>query len=258
MEQRAALVADTAMLAGTLILENGGETYRAEETALRVCLAGGIVDPEIIAFPTGIFVSGNQGLPDEKHGFMRVHRSSVHLSKLERTNAYCRRYVAGECTVEQLSADLTALRADARTIPFPLRVLLSALITASFAVMLGGGVHGAWMALLCGIALRLVTDGMEKSANSAVSVNMAGGAAIALTAVLLTHLTGRGDLDVIIVSSCMPILPGLATLNAVRDAMCGDLVSGSARLLKALLMGVSLAAGAGLVLAVYVWLGGAV
>ena len=114
------------------------------------------------------------------------------------------------------------------------------------------------MALICGLMMALFTAPLAKSTISTVSVNMVGGAVIAIVAVLLTHITGKGTLDIIIVSSTMPLLPGLATLNAVRDAMCGDLVSGSARLLKAMLIAISIAAGVGLTLAVYVSMGGTV
>ena len=39
--ETASRLADTAMLAAVIILENGGETFRAEETAVRICRAAG-------------------------------------------------------------------------------------------------------------------------------------------------------------------------------------------------------------------------
>ena len=46
--------------------------------------------------------------------------------------------------------------------------------------------------------------------------------------------------------------------NAIRDTMMGDLVSGISRLGEVLLSAVSLAMGAGIVFAVYIYLGGVV
>lgn len=46
----------------------------------------------------------------------------------------------------------------------------------------------------------------------------------------------------------MPLLPGLSMTNAIRDTINGDLVSGSARALEALLACVAIAAGVGVVL----------
>jgi uncharacterized membrane protein YjjP (DUF1212 family) len=49
----------------------------------------------------------------------------------------------------------------------------------------------------------------------------------------------------IIVGCMMPLLPGLAMTNAIRDTIRGDLISGIARATEALLVASSLAAGTG-------------
>ena len=46
----------------------------------------------------------------------------------------------------------------------------------------------------------------------------------------------------------MPLLPGLAMTNAIRDTIRGDLLSGIARATEALLIASSLAAGAGAII----------
>ena len=48
-------VADLVLLAGQLILENGGETFRVEETMVRMALAGGGQTADVFAIPQGIF-----------------------------------------------------------------------------------------------------------------------------------------------------------------------------------------------------------
>ena len=44
-------------LAGRLIMENGGETYRVEETITRMGRAFGLQEVESFAVPSGIFIS---------------------------------------------------------------------------------------------------------------------------------------------------------------------------------------------------------
>ena len=46
-----------ATLAGQMILENGGETYRVEETIWRICKIYGAEQAESFATPTGIMAS---------------------------------------------------------------------------------------------------------------------------------------------------------------------------------------------------------
>ena len=44
-------------LAGRIIMENGGETYRVEETVTRMGRAFGLKNVESFAVPSGVFVS---------------------------------------------------------------------------------------------------------------------------------------------------------------------------------------------------------
>ena len=46
-------------LAAQMVLENGGETYRVEETGMRMAAGLGLDDVNIVAFPTSIFVNVN-------------------------------------------------------------------------------------------------------------------------------------------------------------------------------------------------------
>ena len=51
-----------------IIVENGGETYRAEDTMRYVCAAFGVDECDCYATPTTIIVSTNHGgeaLPDD-------------------------------------------------------------------------------------------------------------------------------------------------------------------------------------------------
>ena len=54
------------------------------------------------------------------------------------------------------------------------------------------------------------------------------------------------DMDIVIVSAIMPIVPGVAITNAIRDTLQGDYLSGCARILEAFLKAASIALGVGL------------
>ena len=49
-------------LAGRLIMENGGETYRVEETITRMGRSFGFAEVESFAVPSGIFISYRSSL----------------------------------------------------------------------------------------------------------------------------------------------------------------------------------------------------
>jgi uncharacterized membrane protein YjjP (DUF1212 family) len=54
----------------------------------------------------------------------------------------------------------------------------------------------------------------------------------------------------------MPLVPGVAITNALRDLLAGDLMSGAARILEAALTAVAVAMGVILVLALPMRMGG--
>ncbi|HBP64926.1 MAG TPA: hypothetical protein DD730_11785, partial [Desulfosporosinus sp.] len=74
-------VADLILLAGQLILENGGETFRVEETMVRMALAGGANSADVFAIPQGIFCTINGGL--QRHTrVVRIYNRGFNLAKV--------------------------------------------------------------------------------------------------------------------------------------------------------------------------------
>lgn len=69
-----------------------------------------------------------------------------------------------------------------------------------------------------------------------------GAFGIAVSSLLLSNLV-KVNLDTVIISSIMPMVPGVAITNAVRDTLQGDYLSGSARVLEAFLKAAGIAVG---------------
>lgn len=70
---------------------------------------------------------------------------------------------------------------------------------------------------------------------------------LAVTSILCVHyLPGTMDLNVIIIASIMPLVPGVAITNAVYDTLHGDYISGAARMLEAFVTAAAIAIGVGL------------
>ena len=58
-------------------------------------------------------------------------------------------------------------------------------------------------------------------------------------------------LDVVISGSILPLVPGVAITNAIRDTLQGDYLSGGTRAIEAFVMATSIAIGIGLGLAAF-------
>ena len=132
---------------------------------------------------------------------------------------------------------------------FWLAILASAVSAAFFSLLFGGNAFDFLIALLCGAVTRALAVLFSEDSVSSTLYTLLSGALSAAIAVFSVRLYPLGNQTSIIIGAIMPLLPGLAITNAIRDTVNGDLVSGVARTADALLKAVAIAAGVGAVLA---------
>ena len=82
-------------LAGRIIMENGGETYRVEETVTRMGRAFGLKDVESFAVPSGVFVSYEKEDGSHETAVLRVHRKGINLTRVNAVNQISRQAERG-------------------------------------------------------------------------------------------------------------------------------------------------------------------
>ena len=63
------------------------------------------------------------------------------------------------------------------------------------------------------------------------------------TSLLLRNLQFDFNADIVITSSIMPLVPGTAITNALRDTLRGDYMSSGAKALEAVVIAISIAVG---------------
>lgn len=86
--------------------------------------------------------------------------------------------------------------------------------------------------------------------------NLVGGFTVSLIALLSTLVVSGLNVDKIIIGSVMILVPGIGIVNALRDTIAGDLISGIIRGAEAFLIAVAIAVGTGVVLKLWIYLGG--
>ena len=69
---------------------------------------------------------------------------------------------------------------------------------------------------------------------------------VAFSALLINrYLLKAANSDVMIISSIMPLVPGVTFTTAIRDVLNGDYSAGTARILEASVIALAVAAGVG-------------
>jgi uncharacterized membrane protein YjjP (DUF1212 family) len=237
-------------LCARIILENGGETYRAEETAYRICKKFGFDETEVFAIPTGVFIAVSRDGTNTNTVIKRIRKCSFNLQAIETVNSISRKLTAGNMSTSDALVQLHAIYKNT-----PRRKIISifaaGLSSGCFALLFKGSVFDFFAATLCGIIVQLVASFIRTEDMFNFTISILGGFIIGIGSVLFVRLSGTGSLDKIITGAMMPLLPGIAMTNAIRDTMRGDLLSGVARGAEAILISAALAFGVGLVLKLY-------
>ncbi|MDP4125441.1 MAG: threonine/serine exporter family protein [Bacillota bacterium] len=248
-------LADLVVLAGQLILENGGETFRVEETMVRMALAGGGQTADVFAIPQGIFCTLNEG--EQTHTrVVRIHRRGVNLAKVLEVNRISRQLSEGILTVETAYDELLKVDRLPRRYPTGVRLFAGAIGSATFSFLLGAHVGSVIVAGLTGLLVLCVIEFLQnREVLNFFSLAIAG-MFTAIANLIVKQFWSGIEFDLAIVGSIMVLVPGLAITTSVRDALFEDLISASIRGVEAFGVALSIASGVGVILTIYLWTGG--
>lgn len=238
-----------AMKAGSILLMSGAETYRVEETVVRIFNAYGAVDTNSFVLPTGIFSSF---MYEGKHysSVRRIKSRSTDLHKIDQVNNLARQVANNLIPLNELDEQLDKV-INTPSYPVWLVILFAAVGACGFAFFFNGNVKDGVCAFLIGALVKALTLLLEKEKLSSFFVTALGGCVTAMCSILMTNMGLGSNSDTIIISVLMLLVPGIAVTNAIRDTLAGDLVSGVARAVEAVLIAVSLALGAGVAVSLF-------
>lgn len=244
MEQREVL--EAAMQAGHILLENGAEIFRVEETMDRICRYYGIESGNFFVLSNGIFTTSGS---DREGMFAKVKHipvSRTHLDRVAAVNQLSREVTAGRYTVKEVQERLEEIR----TMPGKtktMQIAASGIGRACFCFLFGGGVMDSLASFTVGVLLYLYLLFVSDPHLSKIVGNIGGGALVTLLCTVMYRLGFGHHLNFMIIGSIMPLVPGVAFTNAIRDIVDGDYISGSVRMLDAMLVFFCIAMGVGLV-----------
>lgn len=250
------VVLETAMEAGHLLLENGAEIFRVEETMERICRHYGVEDCDFFVLSNGIFTTG--GRYDRQ--FARVRHIPVKGTQLDRVvavNQLSREIELNRYTIAQVRGELERIRRMPGKKPW-LQVLSSGVGAAAFCFLFGGTLLDSAAAFIAGVLLYIFVLWVSGPHMSRIIGNILGGALATVVCILCRRLGLGDDLNHMIIGSIIPLVPGVPFTNGIRDLADGDYISGSVRLLDAILVFLCVAIGVGVTITVYHRLGGGV
>ncbi|MBS5934021.1 MAG: threonine/serine exporter family protein [Clostridiales bacterium] len=248
-QARYRLLMDTALLAGKIMLQSGAETYRVEDTICRILHTSGLETAETFATVTGLFVTLADPSIDAITKITRVSEKQTNLSQVYEVNDVSRRLCCGVISVEEAYQELLRIK-DKKEYPNSM-VYVGIIMTSSFfTLLLGGGILASALAAINGlwiVACRHIAGRVKL--NNFIT-DMLSSFIIAVATMLYAHVLDNSVIvEIIIVGSIMPLVPGVAITNAIRDTLQGDYLSGGSRAIEAFVIAACVAVGIGIGLA---------
>lgn len=242
------IVTQICLLAGKIILQNGGETHRVEDTMIRIAAAYGIDGSHSFVTPTGLIFAIEGEYRETR--LIRISERSNNLVKVSNVNDISRRISNGELTAEEAYKQLCELDAAPFHYSGPIKVLAAAAASGCYLLMAQGGWQDFLSVLLIGGLGYLFFILMHRFIQIQFFSEFLTALFIGSLAVLAVELEFGQQLDKIIIGSVIPLVPGLHITNAVRDLMAGHLVSGLSKGAEAFLTATAIGAGIAAVLSI--------
>lgn len=241
MEYTAEEVLDVAMEIGLNLLKCGAEIRRVEDTITYISKAYGATEINVFAIPSLIVATivfeGRVFTTQVK----RNHNVTTDLFRLEKYNKLSRKIAKERPSLDDVrkEAETIANLKDYNTLIMYLGSILSA---SGFAIFFGGTLLDGFAA---GVVSVIMTAFLRLNVirfNQFVRIllcSLIGG----FFSVVMCWLGLANNLSYVISGAIMIVIPGLAIGTSIRDIMSNDVVSGSVRLLEAIVISAAIATG---------------
>ncbi|WP_442603194.1 threonine/serine exporter family protein [Paenibacillus sp. KN14-4R] len=239
---------EICLLAGKIMLQSGGETYRVEDTMARMATSLGMPNSHSYVTPTGIIFSTDGTEPAK---LIRITDRTTDLQKVNMVNSISRALTSGSITVDEAYRKLRQVEAANHTYSLWLQIIAASVASGCFMIMFQGTWFDFLPSLVCGGIGFCTFLFMNRFVEVKFFSEFSASFIIGLLSFLFVTAELGHEADKIIIGSVMPLVPGLLITNAVRDLMAGHLVSGLSKGAEAFLTAFAIGTGIALVFTIF-------
>lgn len=226
------IIIDASLLAGRIMLENGAETGRVEETMERMISTALGIEYRSASFTyvtvNGIFV--NIGM--DNTNFVRIDDRDYNLEKVTKVNQISRKYAEGCMTIEEVLRELKAVDQDPLDFPLWVKLVCTAVLSGSVMLIMNGRYVDLPASMIGGLSSYIVYLVGLKLIRTPFIVEYIAALLGGIVAYYINSAVGS-QLHSVMIGTVAPLVPGIAMTNAIRDMMAKHYLSGTIRLVEA-------------------------
>lgn len=221
----------------------GAETYRVEDTIVRIINAYGVEKVDTFVIPSCIMASLE---PDDGPVITKIRRlksGSTLLDGIERYSALCRRICAEKPDMETARKWLRETEKSVCRYTSFIYYLSAFFIGFGFGIFFGGSLLEAAAAGVCCTATGAAIRFSEKLNTNTFFTSFACSFILAFIANVFAAIGFGKNADIVVIGALMVLVPGFLFTNSLRDVIYGDTMSGINRLVQVLIIAAALVIG---------------
>ncbi|MDE8081502.1 threonine/serine exporter family protein [Erysipelothrix rhusiopathiae] len=235
------ILLDACILAGKLMMENGAEMHRVEDTMNRI-LESKQGEGAGVSFvlPTGIFVTTSDG---EQINMKRIQKRRSNLAKLADVNQLSRLFSANQIDVYELYSSLREINSDAMQYPVWMKYVAAAFVSAFMMLIFEGSLFDFPITMLLGTIGFGIHYYASKKLNVKFIAEFIASFSIGILTICLQRKGFIVDFETVIIGSIMLMVPGIPIMNSIRDFLVGNTISGTVFMVEALFIAIMIGSG---------------
>jgi uncharacterized membrane protein YjjP (DUF1212 family) len=246
-----ARVVRLAVRVAAVMLAAGAQTDDVENAIGEVCVAFGVTNVQYAVSFSSISVSHDDPAAPRPTTLLHIVRVRVNdFSRLARVAAFLDRVRAHELDLDGATRELTDLERPVWPYSRAISYLAPPLSATGSTLIFGGSAIDAAATLAIALAVQPSLAALERSALPPFFRSVFGAAISTLLVALLVGLDFPITGGLVLTGSLLGMLPGYALVSSLRDLIDQNIVSGSARIAEALLLGAGVAGGTALGVAI--------
>ena len=239
------LLMETAIKVGEVMLSHGAEAHRVEDTVYRILKKANLQTTEVFVIMTGLFATLADPSIETITITKRVRSKGNNLNQICFANQISRQFCDDLITLEEAYERFH--KGCGWEYSHRMSLVGNMMIVTTFPLLVDGTLLDCVIALLASVVVAGSIYGAEKIKMHPFLKDLGVAFLAGVTYMILNRMLPiTVNQDAIIIACIMPLVPGVAITNAIRDTLNGDYVSGAARAVEAFIKALAIALGVGL------------
>ena len=234
----------TAVLAGEILIQSNAEAYRVEDTVNHILKKASFTTSNVVALTTGLYTSVEVQDDEPITLIRRINNRSVNLYRIASVNSISRDITSDKIEIKDAYEKLLNLKNSEYT-PYT-KDIANFLFILFIVLLFNGSIVDVLVNIPAAITVTTVVNLCNKYKINAFVTDYISSFLVAIIVTTFSTMTPLTiSMDILIIACIMPLVPGTALTNGVRDIFRGDYTSGFAKLLESIMIAIFIALGIG-------------